>query len=88
VLCTLVIAYTSLRALPFSLPQNDIKGANFLRGMFSMVLPMLLGIVHFMAYNNLPVIIILFLLSIIAVWLMADALKNKSWEQLTVAEFE
>ncbi|MBV9989140.1 MAG: hypothetical protein JO301_15785 [Chitinophagaceae bacterium] len=88
-LTTLIVGYMSLRALPFSQQQsNSIKGSNFLRGMFSMLLPMILFFVHFLAYNNLVVIIILFALSAIAIWLMMDAIRTKNWEQLTIGEYE
>ncbi|MEO8174714.1 MAG: hypothetical protein ABI581_16580 [Sediminibacterium sp.] len=83
------VGYLALRDLPFSVQQaTSVKGSGFLRGAFSMLLPMVLGAVHFFIYSYLMVIVILCILSIIATWLMMDAVKNKSWEKLRVKEYE
>ncbi|MES2003512.1 MAG: hypothetical protein V4450_03245 [Bacteroidota bacterium] len=83
------VAYLSLRVLPFSLQEaTSAKGGTFIRGLFSMLLPFTLGILHFFVYRYTVVIIILAILSAIATWLMMDALRNKTWEQLTRREYE
>lgn len=83
------VGYLALRELPFSTQQaSNVKGSGFLRGALSMILPMVLGTMHYFVYNYIIVIIILCILSIIASWLMMDALKNKGWEKLQVKEYE
>jgi ABC-2 type transport system permease protein len=83
------VGYLALRELPFSTQQAaNVKGSGFIRGALSMILPMALGVVHFFVYQYTIVIIILCILSIIASWLMMDALKNKGWEKLQVKEYE
>lgn len=85
----LMIGYVSLRALPFSQPQSDnIKGANFLRGLFTMLFPLILAIVHFFAYNSILALILLFVLGLIAIWLLLDGLANKNWGELIAAQLE
>ncbi len=89
VLIITFIAYITLRVLPFSMQEsNSVKGGSFLRGMFSMIFPFLMAIMHYFVYDYVIVVCILCLLSGIATWLMIDALKNKSWEKLTVREYE
>jgi ABC-2 type transport system permease protein len=83
------VGYLALRELPFSSQQaTNVKGSGFLRGALSMILPMILGVVHYFVYPYIIVIIILCILSVIASWLMMDALKNKGWEKLQVKEYE
>ncbi len=89
VLIITFVGYLSLRELPFSSQQAaNVKGSGFLRGAMSMILPMMLGVLHYFVYQYTIVVIILCLLAIIASWLMMDALKNKSWEKLQVREYE
>lgn len=85
----LMIGYVSLRALPFSQPQSDnVKGSNFLRGLFTMIFPLILAFVHFFAYNSMPALIVLFVLGVMAIWLLLDALANKDWGELIGAQLE
>ncbi len=89
VLIITFIAYLTLRVLPFSMQEsNSVKGGSFIRGMFSMIIPFLLAIMHFFVYDYIIVVCILCVLAGIATWLMMDALNNKSWEKLTVREHE
>ncbi len=83
------IAYISVRELPFSAQQSTAsKSGTFIRGLFSMLIPGVLAVLHYMVYTYLPVIIILCLLSGIAAWLMIDALKNKSWDTILTKNYE
>jgi len=84
-----MISYLVMREIPFSAqPAANVKGSGFLRGLLSMIIPALFAVLHFMVYKYLIVVIILCILSMIATWLMMDALKNKSWEKLQVREYE
>ncbi len=88
-LITMFIAYISVRDLPFSAQQSTAsKSGTFIRGLFSMLIPGVLAVLHYMVYTYLPVIIILCLLSGIAAWLMMDAVKNKSWETVLTNNYD
>ncbi|MES2332881.1 MAG: hypothetical protein V4539_24950 [Bacteroidota bacterium] len=82
------VGYLAMRDIPFSTQQASVKGSGFVRGLLSMILPLILGILHFFVYPYLIVIIVLGILSIIASWLMMDALKNKGWGKIQVKEYE
>jgi ABC-2 type transport system permease protein len=89
VLITAVSAYITMRAFPFSLEQSvEVKGISFIKGLFSMLVPFILAILHYFVYSYLPVIIILCGLSGIASWLMIDALKNRSWDAVFSRSYE
>ncbi len=88
-LITTLRAYISMRALPFSVQQaTSVKGGGFIRGLFSMLITIILAILHFMIYGYLTVIIIFCVLSAIASWLMMDSLKNKTWATVMMREYE
>lgn len=84
------IAYLSMRHLPFSQQESSKmkKGSTVIRSIFSMLLPLMIGAIHFMIYNYTAVVVICGILSIIACWLILDTLGSKSWEKLQMAEFE
>ncbi|MES2371393.1 MAG: hypothetical protein V4557_02360 [Bacteroidota bacterium] len=89
VLITILTAYLTLNAFPFSVQQStSMKGGKFIKGLFALAIPIMLAIVHYFIYSYLIVIIMLCLLSGIATWLMMDALKNKNWEQVYAREYE
>jgi hypothetical protein len=83
-LITCTIAFITIRELPFSQAQNQAK-SNFIRGLFSMLIPGSIAILHYMIYSFMPVVIILCLLSGIASWLVMDAIKNKKWADLKLS---
>ncbi len=88
-LITTVVAYLSIRDLPFSTQQsNASKGGTFIKGLFSMLIPMIIAVGHYFLYTNLPVIILFLVLSAIACWLLMDAIKTKSWDKITVGNYE
>jgi ABC-2 type transport system permease protein len=88
-LITTFRAYISMRELPFSTQQsNNLKGGNFIRGLFSMMITAILAVMHYFVYSYFIVIAILCVLSCIASWLMMDALKNKTWAAVQVREYE
>ncbi len=88
-LITSIVAYLTIRELPFSSQQsNASKGGTFIKGLFSMLIPMGIAVAHYFVYTNMPVIILALILSMIACWLMFDAVKNKSWSSITVGNYE
>ena len=88
-LITMLIAYLTIRELPFSVQQSTAsKGGTFIRGLFTMLIPVTLAVLHYFVYAYLFVIIILCLLSGIGSWLMMDALKNKGWNTIVTGNNE
>ncbi len=88
-LITTIRAYMSMRDLPFSQQQSaSVKGSNFIRGLFIMMIMGILAAMHYFVYSYFIVILILCVLSIIASWLMMDALKNKTWDSLVTKVYE
>jgi ABC-2 type transport system permease protein len=85
VLIIFVIAYISFKDLPFSVQAgNKIKGSSFVRGLFSMLIPLSIGVLHYFIRDFLPIVILLIVLSAIAIWMMMDSIKNKTWETIKV----
>lgn len=80
-LITCTTGYISVNAFPFAQVQNQAK-SNFIRGIFSLVIPGLIAGLHYLVYGIMPVVIILSILSAIACWFMIDAIKNKAWGQI------
>ena len=80
-LITCTIGYISIRAFPFAQLQNQAK-SNFIRGIFSFVIPVAIALLHYVIYGMMPVVIILTVLSGIACWFMMDAIKTKNWSQI------
>jgi hypothetical protein len=71
--------------MPFSaLAGNKTKGSSFVRGLFTMLIPVSVGLVHYLIRSFMPVVILLTILSCIAIWMMMDSIKNKTWEQIKV----
>jgi ABC-2 type transport system permease protein len=78
-----VMVYLGYRDLPFSLHQNQSKkSGSFIRGIFIMIVIGAIGFGHYLVSNFTLVVIIFALMSIIASWLMMDALKKTGWEKL------
>jgi hypothetical protein len=89
VVSTGLIAYISLRELPFSQPQaTNMKGGNFLRGLMSLLLPGCLGFAHYLLFDYTIAVTLLLLMSAAAAWLCLDGMRNKSWEKITRKEYE
>ncbi len=80
-LITCTIAYITIRELPFTQAPTQGK-TNFIRGIFSMLIPISIALLHWMIYSFMPVVIILAVLSAIASWLVMDAIKHKKWTDL------
>lgn len=84
-LIILTIAYITFNQMPFSaLAGNKTKGSSFVRGLFTMLIPVSVGLVHYLIRSFMPVVILLTVLSCIAIWMMMDSIKNKTWEQIKV----
>ena len=78
-ICSL-ISYVSARYLPFSANQTmaDKSGA-LIKGIFTLIIPSTIGLIHYFLYDYIWVICILAVLSILATWLVMDAIQKTSW---------
>jgi ABC-2 type transport system permease protein len=75
-----IIAYTNARHLPFSTSQTMAsKSGAFLRGLLTLIIPGVIGIIHLFLYNYITVVCIVSVLSIIANWLVIDAIEKTTW---------
>jgi hypothetical protein len=78
---TALVGYISIRELPFSHAQGQVK-ASFIRGLFTFLIPAMVGGLHYLVYNFMPVVIILAILSIIACWMVMDSIRKKDWTKV------
>lgn len=84
-LIILTIAYITINQMPFSaLAGNKTKGSSFVKGLFTMLIPVAVGLVHYLIRDFMPVVLLLTALSCIAIWMIMDSIKNKTWEQIKV----
>lgn len=80
------IAYITLNKLPFSEDEHTSQqGRNFLNAMFSILIPMSIGLLHYFIMNNLPLVIIALCLSGISVWLIYGSVNNMGWSKIKAA---
>ena len=83
------VGYISLRDLPFSAMQMmSGKTGSFIRGLFSLTIPMLLAVLHYLVYSYLLVILLLIVLSVIACWLVLDAIRTKTWNNILLRNYD
>jgi len=72
--------YIGRKELPFSKSQSlEVRTGNFLRSLFRMVIPLMIGVVHYFIYSSLPLVIIALLISCAALWLIMGSVKKLSW---------
>lgn len=84
VLIAAILVYVGYKYFPFSAHQStQVKTGAFLRGMTIFFISGCIALGHFFLYSFLPVVIIFAALSILASWLLFDALKKISWGQIT-----
>ena len=81
-----VMAYITHPQLPFSMPDTQTKGGNFVRTLVLMLLLAILGFVHYLLYDIWAAILVLCAMSGAGVWLMANTIKQISWNKLTRGE--
>jgi len=79
-----IVAYLMMRSFPFSTTENTkLKGATFVRGLFSLIVPIGMGFLQYTVYEYTVVIVLLALLSLIATWLVAGSVYQRSWSTIT-----
>jgi hypothetical protein len=78
---TAMVGYISIRDLPFSHAQDQVK-INFIRGLFTFLIPASVAGLHYLIYSFMPVVIILAVLAIIAYWMVMDSIRKKNWQTI------
>ena len=80
---TSLIAYFSLRELPFTVSaQNASKGRTVSRNIITTIIPLVIGFFHWLIFDYLWVVIILAVLAIIATWMVMDSIRNIAWSKI------
>ncbi len=80
---TSLIAYMTLRKLPFSVSSQDAsKNKTTARNFLTMLIPMLLGGIHWLIFDYTWAVVILAILAVIATWMIMDSIRNMSWAKI------
>ncbi len=78
-----VIILLSFRALPFSkIESMQTQQRKFLRGLFAMLIPFVLGLLHFVILKFLWLKCIVLVLLAIAVYYLIDSILQSPWAQI------
>jgi ABC-2 type transport system permease protein len=81
-ICSL-ITYISPKYLPFSANQSVAeKSGSFLRTVYTLVIPSVIGIVHYFLADFTVVICIAILLAALAAWLVTVAITKTGWPEV------
>lgn len=84
VICSL-LAYLSVKKLPFSTAQEtSTRGNTFVRTMLFLVIPVTIGIVHWLLSGFLWAILLWIVISSVALWLIFDEIKKREWQSLNL----
>ncbi len=77
------IVYVGNKDLPFSKTQSlQVKTGNFMRNLFRMIIPFSIAIVHYMIYTNMPLVVIVLLTALGALWLIEGSVKKLSFADI------
>jgi hypothetical protein len=81
-ICT-IIAYFMLNHLPFSENQGVAsKGGTFVKSIFTMLVPALIGLVHYFLYSKLVFVVIATIVSFLLATLILRSIKKISWARV------
>jgi ABC-2 type transport system permease protein len=79
-LISTIVVLMGNKFFPFSRAQNNNSSSgSFIRAVFMLLVGGFIGIIHFMFFNIIAVIVIFILLSLIALWLCLENIRNTSW---------
>lgn len=88
VICYMLV-YMGRKDLPFSKNQSiDVKTGNFVRSIFRMIIPFSIAIIHYFIFNNLPLIILVFIVAVAALWLLMGSVNKFSWGVISTSYTE
>jgi ABC-type bacteriocin/lantibiotic exporter with double-glycine peptidase domain len=62
--------------------STSSKSGTFLKGLFMLIIPSVVALLHFLVYKITPVVYIFIVLSAIATWLIQGSIKNISWKKI------
>jgi hypothetical protein len=78
-----LITYVNLRQLPFSVSSQDAsKNRTAARNFLTMLVPVLLGVIHWLIFDFTWAVVILAVLAVIATWMIMDSIRNLSWKKI------
>jgi len=78
-----LITYVNLKQLPFSVSsQNEAKSRSTTRNFVSMIVPVLLGVIHWLIIDYTWAVVILAILAVIATWMIMDSIRNIGWAKI------
>jgi len=81
-ICSL-ITYVTVKELPFSMQQsNNAKSGSFIKGLFMLIIPAMVALLHFLIYKFTPVVYIFIVLSAVATWLTLGSINNIGWNKI------
>jgi len=76
------IAYLNLRVLPFSVSSQDVSKGRTNRNFLTMLIPVFLGVIHWLIFDFTLAVVILAALSVIATWMIIDSIRNLNWAKI------
>lgn len=76
------IAYLNLRMLPFSVSAQNVSKARTNRNFITMLIPVMLGVFHWLIFDFTWAVVILAVLAVIATWMIIDSIRNLSWARI------
>jgi len=78
-----LITYINLRQLPFSVSSQDAsRNKTTSRNFLTMLVPLLLGVIHWLIFDFTWAVVILAVLAVIATWMIIDSIRNLSWVKI------
>lgn len=78
-----ILVFIDHRSLPFSRKQSAaVKTGSFARNLGVMMVSGFIAIIHYLIFDNNPVVWIGVLLSALATWLITGSIRNTGWEMI------
>jgi len=78
-----LIAYVNLRKIPFSVSSQDAsRGRTTSRNFLTMMVPVILGTIHWLIFDFTWAVVILAVLAIVATWMIMDSIRKLSWAKI------
>ncbi|TAE16519.1 MAG: hypothetical protein EAZ47_05145 [Bacteroidetes bacterium] len=75
-----IVVRLSCVHLPFSTTQStSVKAGSFLRGLFTMLFPVMLGLAHYWLASFWWLLLLLSAISAAGIWYMLEGIKQKNW---------
>ncbi|MEO7802220.1 MAG: hypothetical protein ABIR81_09480 [Ginsengibacter sp.] len=72
-----------MKIFPFTMQQNAAqKSGSFVRILFSLVLPGILGIIHFFVFKSIVGIIVVLICSMVLNYFLLQKLRNRNWSAI------